>query len=651
MIREPELREKYLRVFEQSHDDVRDAMGRMQQLLEVAERAPWGSVWRLVIQARMDRTMRRFEKALRLVRRALEKKPRNPYALLLQGAILSDKRRTRDAIDSYSKVVSLYRNRKSGHLQERVAKALLCRALAYVNEHLYKEALDDTKALLSGFKGTEHKLIPEYRKGAAWVKYRAMLGMGKNHQQARRGTLASVHGYLSQLETHLEMIRVRFDESEKGKFFASVERGQTRTEDFLSAVSGFRARQALLFVLREWNSFTPAVPDETACNRGGGYFIKYRDKGIVIDPGYDFLKNYYEAGGRIHDISHVIVTHAHDDHTAELESLLMLVYRYNRDRARAESDMSKRIRLYLNQSAERKFSGILPLRDCPYVDRVVTLSRPDVHEPQRISLCKGARLTVLPAYHDDQITRDTAVGLGLELVVSRNRTRRIVFTGDTGLYPSAPRAGSGNELVVSNKAEEALHMVYPPEFKKRRLDLLVAHIGSIRRSELEPLSLDEVTGRRHRRFYPNHLGLLGTLILLDQLRPKAAVISEFGEELRDIRISLVQKLGEALRHRQARSSKPQLVVLPGDLGMVYDIAEGKFLCHEDCSFRTPSDLEPRPIEARTASPARLHAPERVHLLLKRRIRNRADAALVEPYYVSREKRTLAYLTRQGRVQG
>ena len=46
-----------------------------------------------------------------------------------------------------------------------------------------------------------------------------------------------------------------------------------------------------------------------------------------------------------------------------------------------------------------------------------------------------------------------------------------------------------------------------------------------------------------RWYYDNHLGLLGTLTMLHQLNPEAAVISEFGSELKGFHIELVEKLG------------------------------------------------------------------------------------------------------------
>ncbi len=63
--------------------------------------------------------------------------------------------------------------------------------------------------------------------------------------------------------------------------------------------------------------------------QGGGYFFKIHDYGIVIDPGFNFLDNFKYAGYSFNDIDHILITHAHNDHTTDLESILTLLHQYN----------------------------------------------------------------------------------------------------------------------------------------------------------------------------------------------------------------------------------------------------------------------------------------------------------------------------------
>jgi len=91
-------------------------------------------------------------------------------------------------------------------------------------------------------------------------------------------------------------------------------------------------KSSLFYVLRRWNSFTPIVPDleqRSKIYRGGGYFIWHGGKGTVVDPGFFFIRNFADAGGRVADIDNIVITHAHNDHTADLESVFTLLYRHN----------------------------------------------------------------------------------------------------------------------------------------------------------------------------------------------------------------------------------------------------------------------------------------------------------------------------------
>ena len=97
-----------------------------------------------------------------------------------------------------------------------------------------------------------------------------------------------------------------------------------------------------------------------------------------------------------------------------------------------------------------------------------------------------------------------------------------------------------------------------PKHFARKPDLLIAHIGSIQKSEFRPEEAVRSRDDEGRWYYVNHLGLLGTLTMLHQLNPEAAVISEFGSELKGFHYELVDKLSEALHERQKSDSEKRL---------------------------------------------------------------------------------------------
>ena len=94
----------------------------------------------------------------------------------------------------------------------------------------------------------------------------------------------------------------------ESKFKKFVDSERSIPEDFFSFLS----------VLRKWNSYTPILPSEKGDNKGGGYFLYHRGKGIVIDPGFNFIENFYQEGFKVADIDAVLITHAHNDHTVDL---------------------------------------------------------------------------------------------------------------------------------------------------------------------------------------------------------------------------------------------------------------------------------------------------------------------------------------------
>jgi len=249
------------------------------------------------------------------------------------------------------------------------------------------------------------------------------------------------------------VMELKLDAKTRADFDAELDKEKKRKRDFFGATR-FAPTVSFLLVGREWNSFTPAVPGLNEPSRGGGYFIRHNKTGIVVDPGFDFLEIFAKSGGTLRDIDHIVITHAHNDHTAEFETLLTLLREFNH-RPRNEPAHQKMACVYLSQGAARKFAGLLQLRDCKYIREVVTLNRGRKDNPQVVRLSDDVSLTVLPAYHDDVITEDYAVGLGFEFRFGEE-IRRVVLTGDTALFPTAGKD--------RDQPQRAVYQGYPEPF-------------------------------------------------------------------------------------------------------------------------------------------------------------------------------------------
>ncbi len=538
-------------------------------------------------------------------------------ALFNKGFVLVTIHKPKEAVAAFDELIHRFGDCPETPLREVVARALVNKGIRLGQMDRPQEALAIYDEVISRFAGDESEKIGLHvslaKRGKALLAKKT--APPEQAKEAEDAALQSTEGrYSETLQVYHELLPEGFQEDTVEEYFAQMSARTERTDEFLKTASRFRDDASLLLVLREWNSYTPAIPGEQETDRGGGYFIRHAGAGIVVDPGYDFIQNFHRAGGVLADIDHIILTHAHDDHTAELEALLMLLHQ----RAQYVKEGSKpaRVQLYLSEGAQRKFAGLISLKDDSQIASVTTLNRQQPGSLQRIRLSEQITLTVLPAYHDDVLSRDTAVGLGFEFALPHGKLRRVAFTGDSGYYPRKLNTDGKQEYYdyptnerpkVDCSEQLGLIAQYPEEF--RHPDLLVAHIGSINEEEFKPLSesliLSTSDGGGLREegewYYVNHLGLLGALTLLDKSSPRKAIISEFGAELKDFNIELVVNLGGTLNKKQRRDHEkqqgdgeteaPQSFVIPGDITIVYDIAEDRFLCHEDGQVHRSEDLQ------------------------------------------------------------
>ena len=59
-------------------------------------------------------------------------------------------------------------------------------------------------------------------------------------------------------------------------------------------------RDNVVSILRGWSSAVTLLEGTEQLWRGGGYFVKWAGKGIVIDPGFDFLRNFQLCSDDVH---------------------------------------------------------------------------------------------------------------------------------------------------------------------------------------------------------------------------------------------------------------------------------------------------------------------------------------------------------------
>jgi phosphoribosyl 1,2-cyclic phosphodiesterase len=292
-------------------------------------------------------------------------------------------------------------------------------------------------------------------------------------------------------------------------------------------------RDAVLSVLRGWSSAVTLLEGSERLWRGGGYFLKWRGYGIVIDPGFDFLRNFHDADYHGREINAVLISHNHPDHNADLRSIDDLRYE-----------------LYKRRNSAGNNAGPYSLIwDIDSRDNITFPFEKPEHQLEPIlfdtGLCQPENTIKRPhglpfniSYFKARHTRDVphAVAFCVNLLGSGGkRSIKIGYTGDTEYFPELADYFTG-------------------------CDVLVAHISQPTVKELtDPSSLKE-----------GHLGYRGLSKLIHQVKSPLTIVGEFWAGLADLRIDLVQGL---------RVLADTQTVLPAGLGLHLDLESLQIECN------------------------------------------------------------------------
>lgn len=293
-----------------------------------------------------------------------------------------------------------------------------------------------------------------------------------------------------------------------------------------------------LKIIRKWNSSSPLYSQ--AASLGGGYYLTLKNsrgelKGVVIDPGYNFLDIFREQLLGILDIDAIIITHDHDDHSEAIEGILSLVAKYNDYRMKGST---KAIDIFGSPGVMLKYQGIFNKTDkegnkeinfqllIPG-NKITTIDGSSTMEKY------GFNIVVNQAYHPELWTnQESAVGLTLETnIVYKHHPLKMGITGDTRY-----------ETFIGNQYHD--------------VQLMLLNIGSIEKEEGKMLH--------------SHLGLCGCINLLKEARlgkQLLTILTEFGEEFRGRR-KIISKIIELW----AQPMEPSLInhdfrVVPADLNL------------------------------------------------------------------------------------
>ena len=304
-----------------------------------------------------------------------------------------------------------------------------------------------------------------------------------------------------------------------------------------------------LEIRRRWNSHSPVITG----GYGGGYYFRWRGKGLVLDPGSTFLQAFQRvdpiAGARAHrmgDINLVVVTHDHVDHLADLCILIALLRQYNK-----------------HPDRKHKAPHIIDLILSP---GAYALSQTYLAHPSNLPTVKTARVLPDRSISQDQDGRDVLEPnqLGIECLSAEHNE---IFGGSTGFGLKITfKHENGQKIVFCDSGDTAYRADLSAQYANA--DILLLHVGTL--EDLGKKSPDR----------GQHLCYQGVVNILDELNakgalPKLILLGEWGEEFASpfFRADFTYHIKEA-------TGLQNHAILPVDLGMKIRLKDGNVYCSD-----------------------------------------------------------------------
>ena len=363
----------------------------------------------------------------------------------------------------------------------------------------------------------------------------------------------------------------------------------------------------ILTVLRRWNSFTPGLSSIASPSKGGGYFLYFRDekngsKGIVIDPGHDFLANLFSEGFTINDIDVILLSHAHPDHTDNFPKILSLFHEMNgrlKERGEKRKDYDrKHIKVILTPGVYDIFSKRMrlskkSLKDIFVVDFNNINEAHDPVECYNYSIGKKPILKI-KAFKTSHSDLDELGSIGFLFEFGNNETK-IGFTCDAQWNPNFWKIFKDCSIICAH-----LGSLVNIDKDKNFCSTFCTHSPINCKDpkkciETNFSNVNVVSGKIEKQTHDeNHLYLGGIAsffyaLLKNNDKFKLGIISEFGEELKGgIRIDFYHKFDDWFKDNKDKKCR----CLPADIGLRIDIFSGDIFCHTCHSYVDREEIVP-----------------------------------------------------------
>ena len=253
-----------------------------------------------------------------------------------------------------------------------------------------------------------------------------------------------------------------------------------------------------------------------------GYFLRWKGKGIAINPGEGFIDQLHKNGFFATDIDICIITSENPDAYEDIFTLYELNFQLNKI-----NPEHKVIHYYLNQKTHREIAHKLKPHFKQERNTVHCLELfVDSPEVETMTLSTG----ILLHYFAAQKQMSSTLGIQLEL----DEGVRIGYVSGTPWTP----------FIAANLAST---------------DLLITGFGQTHPNDFGKLHYNEEC-----------LGYFGISSLIEEVKPKLVLVTEFDGTDGDIRLEVARKL--------RKESKTDTTILPADTGMLFDLNTFQIAC-------------------------------------------------------------------------
>lgn len=303
------------------------------------------------------------------------------------------------------------------------------------------------------------------------------------------------------------------------------------------------------YIIRRWGSSAGIFERNKSINAnyGGGFYLRHNGFGLVIDPGYDFVRNlvHYSACD-LRDVDGVIVTHYHLDHFADFNRIIQGVREHNQ-----------------YQAPRKLFFWIPKPGDTKMFPKVI-------REPFCIDVSKRKGSNACFYLPNTPWGRKHGLKIRPFTVSHKQFNSKETSTWNSYGFVITPLR-NGDELLSIGYSGDA---TYEDALitKLSTSDIVILNVSAIHTDDVVLLDkqLELRTGKKNKK---NHLGYSGTLQIVEKLQKVQVVILEELYEPQsnmDYRLLLSEILKSDLQSKNGTRKLPKIFV--GENGLRFRLS-------------------------------------------------------------------------------